>query len=203
MKSGMVRRGRSDFAVFASAVAMSLISGACGRTPLLDGLQNPPVDAQIGHDVGAQDSRGTFLGDTGDGKPDGGPDVGLTIGNNTIAVASCSPNDATAVSITIGVDQPSCGSTSSGSYIAVAIWYTNWDNLKPGTYPLDARGGIAMSVYSPVQGGSNWEVGTNTVLTIESIDSDRMIGHCESSFPSGTVSMDFTARWCGGNPMCG
>jgi hypothetical protein len=199
----MDRRGRSNFAIFALAVTLLLISGACGRTPLLDGLRNPPVDAQSGPDVAAQDSRSTFLGDVGNGKPDGGPDVGVTIGNNAVAVASCSPDDETAVSLQIGVDRPSCGSTSSGSNIAVDLWYTSWDDLKPGTYALDASGGIGMSEYSPVQGGSNWELGTNTVLTIESIDSEWMTGHCEASFPSGTVSVDFTAKWCGGNPMCG
>jgi hypothetical protein len=202
MKCGMDHPGRNDLAVFALAVAISLMSSACGRTPLLDGLRSPPVDALGAPDVPTQDSRSTFMGDASS-KQDSGPDLGVTIGNNAIAKASCSPNDATAVSIQIGVDRPSCGSTSSGSYIAVDLWYTNWDNLKPGTYPLDAKGGIGMSVYSPVQGGSNWEIGTNTVLTIESIDSDRMTGHCESSFPSGTVSVDFTAQWCGGNPGCG
>lgn len=174
MKCGMDPRGRSDFAAFGSAVIL-LTSSACGRT----GGRNPPVDAQSGRDVG------------------------VTIGNDAIAVASCSPNDATAVSIKIGVDRPSCDSTSSGSYIVLAIWYTSWDNLKPGTYPLDANGGAGLFVYSPAQGVNNGEAGTNTVLTIESIDSGWMTGHCESSFPSGTVSVDFAAQWCAGNPMCG
>ena len=202
MKCGTDLRGRSDFAVFASAVTL-LISGACGRTPLLDGWRNPPVDAQSGHDVGAQDSLSTFLGDASDSNRDSGPDVGVTIGNDAIATASCSPNDALAVSIQIGVDQPSCDSTSSGSYVVVDIWYTSWDDLKPGTYALDANGGTGMSVHSPAQGVNHWEAGTNTVLTIRSIDSGRMTGHCESSFPSGTVSVDFVAQWCAGNPMCG
>lgn len=188
--------------VFASAVTL-LISDACGRTPLLDGWRNPPVDAQSGRDVGMEDSRSAFLGDASDSKRDSGPDVGVTIGNDAIAVASCSPNDATAVSIRIGVDRPSCDSISSGSYIVLAIWYTSWDNLKPGTYPLDANGGAGLFVYSPAQGVNNGEAGTNTVLTIKSIDSGWMTGHCESSFPSGTVSVDFTAQWCAGYPGCG
>jgi hypothetical protein len=174
MKCGKDHRGRSDFAVFASAVTF-LISGACGRT----GWRNPPVDAQ------------------------GGRDLGVTIGHDAIAVASCSPNDATAVSIKIGVDRPSCDSTSSGSFIVVAIWYTSWDYLKPGTYALDANGAAGLFVYSPAQGVTNGEDGTNTVLTIKSIDSGWMIGHLESSFPSGRGSVDFTAQWCAGNPMCG
>ena len=197
MKCGKDRRGKGDFAVFASAVTL-LISGACGRTS----WQNPPVDAQGGRDVGVRDSRSTFLDDASDRNRDSGPDIGVTIGHDAIAVATCSPNDAPAVSIQIGVDQPSCDSTSSGSYIVVTIWYTSWDKLKPGTYPLDANGGAALSVYSPAQGVSNWEDGTNTVLTIESIDSSRMIGRCESSFPSGTVSVNFTAQLCADNPMC-
>jgi len=202
MKCGKDRRGRSDFAIFASAVTL-LVSGACGKTPLPDGWRDTPVDAQRGHDVGAGDSRSTFPGDASESNRDSGPEVGVTIGNVAIAVASCSPNDETAVSIQIGVDQPSCGSTSSGSFVVVDIWYTTWDNLKPGTYALDANGGTGMSVYSPVQGVSNWEPGSHTVLTIKSIDADRMTGHCESSFPSGTVSVNFTAQWCAGNPMCG
>jgi hypothetical protein len=202
MECGKHHRGRSDFAVFASAVT-SLIFGACGRTPLLDGWRNPPVDAQGGRDVAAQDSRSPFLGDASDSRRDSGSEVGVTIGNDAIAEASCSPNDALAVSIQIGVDRPSCDSYSSGSYIVVTIWYTSWDDLKPGTYPLDANGGTGMSVYSPAQRATDWEIGSNTVLTIKSIDSDRMTAHVESSFPSGTVSMDFTAQWCAGNPMCG
>ena len=197
MKRGKNRRGRSDFAIIASAVIV-VTSGACGRT----GWRNPPVDAQSGHDVGAGDSRGTFLGDASDSKRDSGPDVGMTIGSDAIAVEACSPNDAPPVSIQIGVDRPSCDSTSSGSYIVLVIWYTSWDYLKPGTYDLDANGAAGLFVYSPAQGVNNGEAGTNTVLTIKSIDSGQMTGHCESSFPSGTVSVDFTAQRCGDNPMC-
>jgi hypothetical protein len=198
MKCGKDRRGRSDFASFASAVTLLLILGACGRTPLLD----PPVDAQRGRDVGAQDSRSTFPGDASDGKRYSGPDIGVTIGSDAIAQAACSPNDAPAVFLQIGVDRPSCDSTSSGSYIVLAIWYTSWDKLKLGTYALDANGGAGLFVYSPAQGANNGEAGTSTVLTIETIDSSWMTGHLESSFPSGTVSVDFTALWCAGNPMC-
>ena len=201
MKRGKNDRLGSDFAVFASAVTW-LIAGACGKTPLLDGWRNPPVDAQSGREVGAGDSRGTFLGDASDSKRDSGPDVGVTIGSDAIAVEACSPNDAPAVSIQIGVDRPSCDSTSSGSYIVLVIWYTSWEHLQPGTYALDANGGAGMSVYSPAPGVTYWESGTDTVLTIKSIDSGQMTGHCESSFPSGTVSVDFTAQRCGDNPMC-
>ena len=165
-----------------------LISGGCGRTPLLDEWRNPSVDAQVGHEVG----------DASDSKRDG-----VTVGHDAVAVASCSPNDAMAVSIQIGVDRPSCGSISTGSYLGVDLWYTSWDNLKPGIYVLDANGGIGMSVVAPVHGSPYWEPGTNTVLSIESIDAERMTGHCEASFPSGTVSVDFTAQWCGGHPRCG
>jgi hypothetical protein len=202
MKCGKDRRGRSGFAVFASAVTW-LISGACGRTPLLDGWRNPPVDAQGGRDAGAGDSRGTFPGDASDSNRYRGPDVGVTIGSDAIAVDACSPNDAPAVSIRIGVDRPSCDSPSSGSYLVVAIWYTSWDYLRPGTYALDANGGAGLFVYSSAQAVNNGEAGTNTVLTVESIDSGWMTGHCESSFPSGTVSVNFTAQRCGGYPGCG
>jgi hypothetical protein len=75
--------------------------------------------------------------------------------------------------------------------------------LKPGTYALDANRGIGTSAYFPGQGVSNPEPGTNTVLTVKSIDSERMTGHFESSFPSGAVSVDVTVQWCAGNPMCG
>ena len=197
MKCGKGSRGRSDFAIFAAAVTW-LISGACGRTPLLD----PPVEAQRGRDAAAGDSRSPFPGDARDGNRDRGPVVGVTIGNEAIAVAACSPNDAPAISITIGVDRPSCDSTSSGSYILLDLWYTSWDKLKPGTYALDANGGAGLFVYSPAQAVNHGEAGTNTVLTIESIDSARMTGHFASAFPSGTVSVDFTAQWCAGDPMC-
>ncbi len=193
---GKDRRGRSDFSVVALA-ATALVAGGCGRS----GWQNALGDAQGGHDAGKEDSRGAFPGDASGGNPDGGPGLGVTIGNNAIAVAACSPNDATAVTITIGVDRPSCDSAASGSYVVVKIWYTSWDNLKPGTYALDLDHGGA-GLCSPAQGASSCEAGTNTVLTVKSIDSGRMTGHCQSAFPSGTVSVDFTAEWCAGDPMC-
>jgi len=60
-----------------------------------------------------------------------------------------------------------------------------------------------MSLHSYGQGANDWEIGTSTVLTIKSIDSGQMLGHCEAAFPSGIVSVDFTAQWCGGDYMCG
>jgi hypothetical protein len=187
------------FAFVASAV-MLLVSGGCGRSSMLDGRRNPHVDAASGRDVGIAD--GSDSAAEGGGR-DSGLDVGVVIGSTAIAMAGCSPNDAEAVFILIGVDRASCDSHGSGAFVSVDIWYTSWENLKPGRYSLDASAGAGAVVYVPAAGSERWESATNVVLTIKSIDSRWMLGHCESSFPSGTVSVDFTAQWCGGNPGCG
>ena len=129
------------------------------------------------------------------------------IRNDVIAVASCSPDDGPAVSIHFGVDRPSCDGIFSGPYTIATVWYTTWDELKPGTYVLDKNGGKGMSLFAPSATSSNYAVGTNTVLTINSIDAGWMTGHFMSSFSDGTMwgtmSVDFIAPWCAGHPMCG
>lgn len=200
MKRSKDRSGKIHVALVSSLVTLVTCGG---RTPLLDFPGNTSADARAAGADAATDSDSALSGDASDGSRDSGRDAGLTIGSYAIATATCSPNDAGAVSVMIGVDRLSCDSEPSGSYVRVSLWYTGWDYLKPGRYAVDVNGGNGMSLYSPKPGSTDWEGGTNTILTIKTIDSEGMLGHVEASFPSGTVSMDFTAKWCAGNPMCG
>jgi len=134
----------------------------------------------------------------GDSDADSGPDASVV---PAVAAGDCSPNDAPAVSFHVGVDAASCGSTPSGAYVVITVWYTSWDTLEVGTHALDASSGMALYFSSPMS--STTEIGADTVLTIDFIDSTRMTGRYEATFTSGAMSADFEAPWCDNSPGCG
>ncbi len=156
-----------------------------------------PDDKGIPGDGSVEDSGDSNGGDAG-ADADGDSDAG---GVPAVAMGDCSPNDSPAVSFHVGVDAASCGSTPSGAYVVITVWYTDWATLALGAHALDASSGMALYFPSPMS--STTETGANTVLTIDSIDSTRMTGRYESTFPSGAMSADFEAPWCDGSPGCG
>jgi hypothetical protein len=182
--------------LLALAVAV-LLSVACGRT------STGRVQLDAGNrDTGVGDVRETPAADAFVSQRDAATAIDAKIGDNAIAQAVCAPNDGAAVAIHIGVDQPSCDSGASGPGLVVTL-YDGWDYLRPGTYELDTNAWIGTAAYSPTQGQYDWETATRSVLTIVSIDAVRMVAHCESTFPSGSIAVDFVATWCGGYPLCG
>jgi hypothetical protein len=177
------RRGKRGLTVFLSTVTC-LISAACGKTAVFDTRKDSSV-----------------LGDASNG--DRGSDR-IAVASEAVAKPGCSPNDASAVSIHFGVERPTCDGVWHGGFVAVGLWQTSWDHLKPGTYDIGGTDTfVGTATYGSDQGANDWQLAKAGVLTIESIDSTRMTGHCEATFPGGTLSVDFSAQWCGGHEECG
>jgi hypothetical protein len=193
MERNDIRGCKNGLAVFVSAVAV-LMCGTCGRTSVFDGRKDSSVPGAASKSQG--DSRLDDQREGGSGN--------LVMASEAVVEPGCSPNDAPAVSIHFGVDRPACDGARHGSYVVVSLWQTSWDHLRPGTYDLGSVDAlIGMAVFGSGQGADDSQLANSGALTIDSVDSTRMTGHLALIFPSGTLSLDFTAWWCGGYELCG
>jgi hypothetical protein len=207
-----MRRNTGTGTVWGLALGLLIAAGCFHVGPLLDIEMDTSPDAAADSDADSDtdgdtdsDTDGDTDSDTdGDADGDTGSDTGSDTDTSIVpatAVADCSPNDSPAVTFTIGVDEPSCGSTPSGAHVVVTVWYAMWDTLEAGIHPLD--GGAGQALFYPDAQSTTPETGTGTVLTIDSIDATSMTGRYESTFASGAMSADFEAPWCDGSAQCG
>lgn len=132
----------------------------------------------------------------------GTADSGDPVDGDATVTPDCAPDDGSAYSFDIGLDDGACDAVPTGSWLRVVLW-ANLDPMAGSSWDLDPASGLAQ-VQLFVGDGSTWLTQTGGTFTVDTWTSDGATGSFDVFLEDGThLTDEFDALYCDAAPMCG